>query len=209
MAEELQVISPDMLIENPGMPARALQQQGEKNIYAEHVENMNVTLQVAPQVLKQDGQSMPATFDRTHYNLFVTFDLDFVNGFDSFTMDTDRSLKEYMSDELRKEFSTLSDEAIERIKRFPCIFANENTEYGRADEDQMLGFGYIRQIKVRREKIKIYPAIMYLFPQQRLNEALFELDISGSSSFNEFNRTHWCIKKVDLIAELRELGFQI
>ena len=37
--------------------------------------------------------------------------------------------------------------------------------------------------------------------QQRLNEALFDLDIHGTTSFNEFNRTHWCIKKVDLIAE--------
>ena len=28
-------------------------------------------------------------------------------------------------------------------------------------------------------------------------------------AFNEFNRTHWSIKKVDLISELQELGFQI
>lgn len=209
MSEELQVIPPAVLSADQGTPVRALQQQGEKNIYAEHVDNMNVTVQIAPQVLPQNKQSRTITFDQTHYNLFVTFDLDFVRGIESFTMDADRSLTEYMSDELKKEFSTLSDEAVDRIKRFPCIFANENTAYGHTDEDQMLGFGYIRQIKVRRDKIRIYPAIMYLLPQQSLNEALFELDIIGTDSFNEFNRTHWCIKKVDLIEELRELGFQI
>lgn len=55
----------------------------------------------------------------------------------------------------------------------------------------------------------IYPDIRCYLPQQRLNEALFELDISGTDSFNEFNRMHWSIKKIDLIAELQELGFNL
>ena len=114
-----------------------------------------------------------------------------------------------MDDNLKEEFSTLSDEAVEKIKTFPTLFANENTSYGHTDEDQTLGFGYIRQIKVRKAGIKIYPHILYLLPQQRLNEALMELDLWGDNAFNEFNRTHWSIKKVDLISELQELGFQI
>ena len=114
-----------------------------------------------------------------------------------------------MDDNLREEFSTLSDEAVEKIKTFPTLFANENTAYGHTDEDQTLAFGYIRQIKVRKAGIKIYPHFLYLIPQQRLNEALMDLDLWGDNAFNEFNRTHWSIKKVDLISELQELGFQI
>mgnify|MGYP000445987754 CR=1 FL=1 len=77
------------------------------------------------------------------------------------------------------------------------------------DEEQILAFGFVKQIKVRRNGVMIYPEIRCYLPQQRLNEALFELDITGTDSFNEFNRMHWSIKKIDLIAELQELGFNL
>lgn len=172
---------------------------------------MNITIQtatVAPQLLAQKPQLTAMALSRTHYNLFVTYGADFSQSA-PFTVETARALTEYMDDDLKAEFATLSPDIIERIKSFPCIFANENAGYGHTDEDQTLGYGYIRQIKVRRDGIKIYPQIVYLLSQQRLNEALFELDIRGSSSFNEFNRMHWSIKRIDLIAELQELGFQI
>lgn len=80
-------------------------------------------------------------------------------------MDSKRTLTECMDNALKAEFSTLSDETIEKIKTFPTLFANENSAYGHTDESQTLGFGYIRQIKVRRAGIKIYPHILYLLPQ--------------------------------------------
>ena len=76
-------------------------------------------------------------------------------------------------------------------------------------DQQILAFGFVKQIKVRRNGVMIYPEIRCYLPQQRLNEALFELDITGTDSFNEFNRMHWSIKKIDLIAELQELGFNL
>lgn len=46
-------------------------------------------------------------------------------------------------------------------------------------------------------------------PQQRLNECLEELGLVGDNRFNELNRTHWSIKRCDLIQELLEAGVQI
>lgn len=211
MPNELQPTTPSAIDISSGTPVSSVQQTGEKNVYANRVDTMNITIQtaaVAPQLLTQKPQQPAMTVDRTHYNLFVTYEIDFSKS-SPFTVDASRALTEYMDDDLKAEYATLSPEIIERIKSFPCIFANENLDYGHTDEDQTLGFGYIRQIKIRRDGIKIYPQILYLLPQQRLNEALFDLDIRGSSSFNEFNRMHWSIKKIDLIAELQELGFRI
>lgn len=211
MSNELQSTTPSALDISTGTPVSSVQQTGEKNVYANRVDTMNITIQtatVAPQLLTQKPQPTAMTVSRTHYNLFVTYGADFTQS-TPFTVEAARALTEYMDDDLKAEFATLSPDIIERVKSFPCIFANENADYGHTDEDQTLGYGYIQQIKVRRDGIKIYPQILYLLPQQRLIEALFELDIRGSSSFNEFNRMHWSIKKIDLIAELQELGFQI
>ncbi len=211
MPNELQSTTPSALDISTGTPVSSVQQTGEKNVYANRVDTMNITIQnaaVVPQLLTQKPQPTAITMSRTHYNLFVTYGADFTQS-TPFTVEAARALTEYMDDDLKAEFATLSPDVIERIKSFPCIFANENAGYGHTDEEQTLGYGYIRQMKIRRDGIKIYPQIIYLLPQQRLNEALFDLDIRGSSSFNEFNRMHWSIKKIDLIAELQELGFQI
>lgn len=193
----------------------SLNASGEGGIQAGNIENVNVNIQnvsvapplITPQPKKQ--QQMVAA-DRSHYNLFVTYGVDWRNpDAASFKVDADRVLNGYMEDSVKAEFSTLSDEAIARIKLFPSIFANENNAFGHTDEEQILAFGFVKQIKVRRNGVMIYPDIRCYLPQQRLNEALFELDISGTDSFNEFNRMHWSIKRIDLIAELQELGFNL
>ena len=142
-----------------------------------------------------------------YYNLIVTGEIEFEN-IQPITMPIDRVLTEYM-DELKSEFLPLSPRVQERVLTFPTIFANENMYYGRANENQVFGLGYIHRIKVRHDAVRIYPQIICCLPQQKLNEACFELDMGGNSSFNELNRTHWSIKKIDLLAELRELGLQV
>lgn len=193
----------------------SLTASSEAGIQAGTIENVNVNIQnvsVAPPLITPQPKIQPqmVAADRTHYNLFVTFGVDWRNpDAATFKVDADRVLTGYMEDSVKAEFSTLSDEAIARIKLFPSIFANENNAYGHTDEEQILAFGFVKQIKVRRNGVMIYPDIRCYLPQQRLNEALFELDISGTNSFNEFNRMHWSIKKIDLIAELQELGFNL
>lgn len=209
MSNDIQPNQPVTLSLHPD--TQTIQQTGEKNVFANHVDNLNVTLQTLntpPQLVIQAPKLATLSLNNEYYNLIVRDEIDLYNT-QPFTLSIDRSLKEYMGDELVKEFPISSSETQKRVLTFPSIFANENVSYGHTNEKQLLGLGYIRQLKVRYEAVKIYPHIIYLLPQQRLNESLFDLDIQGNSFFNEFNRTHWCIKKVDLIAELRELGFQL
>jgi hypothetical protein len=46
-------------------------------------------------------------------------------------------------------------------------------------------------------------------PQQRLNEMASSLAILTAYGTNEFNRTHWTIKPVNLVEELRRAGLTL
>lgn len=209
MPNELLPNNPSAINIVPNTAVQTVQQTGEKNVYANHVDQLNLTVQninTVPPLIVQAQNRQIAIPNCEYYHLIVSNGLDIPN-LQPFTIDTKRSLTEYMEDDVKVMFSTLTDEIQKQVLNFPAVFANENTSgYDHTDEDQLLGLGYIRQIKIRRDKIKIYPQILCLLPQQRFNEACFDLDIQSGY---ELHREHWSIKKVDLIAELRELGFQL
>lgn len=210
MPDELKPFTPPILETISDVPPQSVQQTGEKNVFASRIDNMNITVQPPGPMLLQPctNTAIPVNADTTHYNLLVSNAIDIQNG-TPFILRLDRALTYRMGNGVDPGFAKLDESAVARIKRFPSIFANENSICGHAGEEQVLGLGFIKQVKARHNGVKIYPDIRYLLPQQRLNEALFELDIQGSDSLNEFDNTHWCIKKIDLIAELRELGFNI
>ena len=123
-----------------------------------------------------------------------------------FIFDPSRALTEGMKDSLKNQFSTLEPAAIRTLYTFPTLFATENLEYGHTDEEHKIAFGFIKQIKILSGGIKIYPNILFRFPQQLCNENVQDLGFYGDHRGNELNRTHWTIKQLDLIAELREMG---
>ena len=73
----------------------------------------------------------------------------------------------------------------------------------------MAHYGIITDIKVQDNGIKVYYQLLNEIPQQRLNEILFELGILGNSNFNEFNRMHWAIKRINMIDTLAENGIRV
>ena len=211
MANELQTVLPPLL--NTYVPdVQRKVAVGINNLVAnnkiDHL-HLNIPLSdVPPPLLTLGAQGI--NFNRDYYNLFVWgADLE-IEHLAPFKVDSDRALTEFMDSNIKEMFSTLEDAStVQKVLSFPCLFANENRRSGRADADQTVGFGYIKQIKVRRNGVMIYPHVIYRLPQQRINEALFELDLHGNSSYNEFNRSHWSIKKIDLIAELIDMGFPL
>lgn len=213
MANELQKITSQPVGFPTDMPQEAVFLQGEKPVYAKHIDQMNVTIQMAastPKLLNSKVPSDSIDFDRRYYNIFVVGDDFDIKTDNPFKVRCDRVLREYINEEIKPIFLPLSDDSkIEQIKRLPCLFANENRYDGHTTEDQVMSFGYVRDIQPRRDGIKVYPHVMYLLKQQRMNEHLFDLDLWGSNKSNEFNRMHWSIKKVDLIAELHEMGYQL
>lgn len=140
------------------------------------------------------------------YHLFVQGIERFEKGY--FYVAKDRVF-EYTNDELRKKYASLTPKTIEELKHYPAIFANENHEYGRTDDLQDAYFGFVTDIKVQDNGIKIYYSFYKRIQQQLLNENSFEFGIWEPKSFNELNRMHWALKQINVIEALQEIGINL
>jgi hypothetical protein len=135
------------------------------------------------------------------YHLFVSGDDNAWLGEPWAMPDLTRCLREYTQPDLRDRYGSLEPDAINALRRFPCIFAYEGV---RKDPH----FGVIRQVTKRsggvRVEYDIIPLDQFLTARQ-LADAAFDLDIGNW----ELNRTHWALKDVDLAKELEAKGIEL
>ncbi|MBP9999979.1 MAG: hypothetical protein KBT01_00365 [Clostridiales bacterium] len=150
----------------------------------------------------------PVELSHEYYNLFVTENESFKDDA-PFLISHEHLLQREMDPDLIRRFSTLSEEALEEICSFPCIFTCKKEHYGQADPDIPIHFGYIRKIKNLRSGVKIYPGYIR-FPsvisQLSLHNSLAEFDLWGDASINELDHVHWSIKRLNLMERLLELN---
>lgn len=104
-------------------------------------------------------------------------------------MESDRCLTEYILPELKNKYSDLSIEAVEEIKKIPCLFAYEKFH----KFDAYIGF--IKNIDSYQKGIKIdYELTGQVIAFDNLMQLTDLLDMDTW----EWNRTHWTIKKTSL-----------
>ena len=127
----------------------------------------------------------------------------------TFIVPKDRALTESTSDEMKALCAALTPEAIAIVKTFPALFCSENHHFTKTDPDHMAYYGYVTDIKVQDNGIKIYFTKLNAFPQQVLIDIAAELCIGGARAFNELSRTHWAIKRVNLVEELEKAGCRV
>ena len=145
-----------------------------------------------------------------YYNLIVIPQHERLQlGLGIISINKNRTFTESIDPILKNEFFCLSKESLEKIKTFPAIFATENKYQGYTDEAHMAYYGLITNIHLKSETIEISYIIYNVIPQQKLNEMVDELDIKKANEHNEFNRTHWTIKRKNIISALRKAGFKI
>jgi len=185
-------------------------QTGDKNTQIAHANSVNQVINVfVPGIAQQPGGTMNAcvSLNLDCYNLFVIGAEDFQGG--HFIVPKDRALTESMADETKKQFSALNADAIAQIRTFPSLFASENHQYGKTDDTHMSYFGLVTDVRIQDNGIKVYFYKLSAIPQQKLNQIAFELALGKAAFFNELNRTHWAIKRVNLIEELRTAGISV
>jgi len=135
------------------------------------------------------------------YNLFVSADENSWDG-TPFQMGLSRCISEYTDREIVNKYQDLTEEIIQEIKRFPCLFAYESTC------EKSPKFGLIRNVIKRKNLVSIEYDIIELetfLTYQDLDELSFRLDITGW----ELNRTHWAIKNINLSEELYVKGITL
>lgn len=207
MAKDLQILS----AANPPESAAVFHQTGDKNTQIAYANNVNTIINVIVTVQRPTGDVINTRFAlcTEYYNLFVIAGETFADG--HFTVPKDRALtsSEGIVAEITAQFAALTPEAISAIKTFPSLFTSENHQYGYTDADHLAFLGVVTDIRIQENGIKIYFQKFCSIPQQRINEIMFNLAIKGKPSYNELNRTHWAIKRVNLIEELRSAGISL
>lgn len=189
-------------------------QKAQKIYNVDHVENMttenisnNYVVTNNPDISLPTDQSGS---NREYYHLFVLREYSLItNGPGTFSINKNRSLTENVATDIRDTVFSLSEEALELMKTFPAIIATENNGQGTTDATHIACYGVITNIKVKKDIVEVSYWGYNPLSQINLIKNSDDLDIKKASEYNEFNRTHWTIKKVDLVNVLRTAGFRI
>jgi serine/threonine protein kinase len=150
-------------------------------------------------VLREEATPYVDFHNREYFNLFVFGDESTYAGTKFIFPNEERHnrvLNEYIADAVREKFGDLSDSAIQQIKTFPCLFLNESN--GEAEQEAY--YGFITELAVRDNGINVYFQKAAVIRQRDLRAIADNLAIKEF----EFTRTHWTIKRIDLIEELSE-----
>lgn len=211
MTNEIQMAK-DML---PKEASKAtVQQISNEGMQIGHAENVNAnTTVIIASGNQRDSKAISNAslngMNKDYYNLFIIGNEEYDGEY--FVVPSERVLSSGTTDETKSKFYPLTSETIETIKSMPSIFASENHEYGKTDSNHFAIYGLVTDIKVVSAGLRIYFKELgpVKVPQQLLNEKISQLDIYGTTHLNELNRTHWAIKNIDLIQELKNEGINL
>lgn len=150
-----------------------------------------------------------------YYSLFVINGESYSNPY--FTVDTSRALtvKYGTTQHIHERLAEFDDTAIAELKSYPAVFATENYRYSPPlvpTGEQYAFFGFVTDVKpLQNGKIKVFfqRIPMCNIPQNLLNQMLTELDIQGNNKINELDKTHWSVKNVNLIEEMKLKGISL
>ena len=201
----------DLSAPQPSQPpvGATFNQHGANGVQIAHANTVNAPIIVVP-------PTQTRTVARSHagglqqlstdaYHLFVTYQEEGIeNGV--LHMEPERAHTEYTNPELKARFASLDATAIKTLKTYPAVFTTESRDYGHTDEDHMACWGLVTDIQVQDGGIRIAFQKICDFPLQRLNENTQAFGLSSRSRFNELNRTHWALKRVNLLQAFIDVG---
>ena len=188
-------------------------QEGSGNTQIGHVEHfdttVNQTVVILPGVTATNGivLGQGVTFNYDCFNLFVLGDEKYDQS--TFIVPKNRALTESTSEEIKSQCAALTPEAIAIVKSFPALFCSENHNFTKTDPDHTAYYGYVADVKLQDNGIKIYFMKLNEIKQQVLIDLADDLCIGGARYYNELSRTHWSIKRINLIEVLEQHGYKV
>lgn len=209
-------MSNELSVKQNNLPsAPATQQTGKNNVYVDNQPGatVNFTYNISyPQTSADSTAEMMIaiqSFSTEYYQLIVTCDEDvFKDGVVSVI--ANRALTKYnVPPEIFERCSTLTDEGIAELKRFPAIICQENTEMkGTTSPNQYCMLCYIQKVMVVGKNIKI--AFKPIAPIQQIklcdkrNAMFFGLNMD--CAITDLNHSAWSVRKVNVFEAFREAG---
>ncbi len=148
----------------------------------------------------------PPKMDMDYYNLFVLPPEAFING--GFRILKIDALQDTDGNVARR-LTMLGEHELSLIRSYPTIVAMPNVQCGMATPGCTVNYGFITSIQVCDTSILFGFMKLQDIPQSLLIDNATIFGIGRASAYNEFDRTHWAVKKVNVVEELRKLGTQV
>lgn len=95
------------------------------------------------------------------------------------------------------------------VRSFPTVVATQNTKYGITDATHLAAYGFINSIQMKDNTIQFGFTKLQDIPQCLLIEEATTLGIGRASAYNEFDRPHWAVKRINIVEALRGRGVQL
>ena len=217
MRDDTQIEKTGSNLPQPALPQQPIQanlnQYGNEGTQIAYVQNYDGTFHQTVVILQGGTASetplvaQGLTFNYDCFNFFVIGTEQYTEP--SFIVPKNRALTESTSQEIKDQCAALTPEAISIIKTFPALFCSENHHFSTTDPDHLAYYGYVKDIKIQDNGIKIYYQILNQLPQQALIDLSEDLCIGGARAFTELCRTHWAIKRINLVEVLEKAGYRV
>lgn len=216
MSDDTQIAKTGNNLPQPAQPQQPIQailnQYGNDSTqiaYVQHYDATNQTVLIMQGVQPAGGTvvGQGVTFNYDCFNFFVLGTEQYDGS--TFMVPKNRALTESTSDEMKAQCAALTPEAIEIVKTFSALFCSENHNFTKTDPDHMAYYGYVTDIKIQDNGIKIYFTKLNALPQQVLIDLAAELCIGGTKAYSELSRTHWAIKRINLVEILEKAGYRV
>lgn len=175
-------------------------QNGNHNVQIGNVQHMYLNSD------EENLCSVGTEIDYNYYNLFVTDDSNFrpnsKKSCGTIFIPIRKMLKiEYTDINISKQFIPLVPKSRIAVKKFPSVFAAENKlidGYNEIDPEQSVYIGYIKDIDIKSDTLKISFDAPLVLQQTSLVNLSDKLCLVKKMRFSELEDSHWAIKKVNL-----------
>lgn len=175
-------------------------QNGNHNVQIGNVQHMYLNSD------EENLCSVGTEIDYNYYNLFVTDDSDFrpnsKKSYGTIFIPIRKMLRiEYTDINISKQFIPLVPKSRIAVKKFPSVFAAENKlidGYNEIDPEQSVYIGYIKDIDIKSDTLKISFDAPLVLQQTSLVNLSDKLCLVKKMRFSELEDSHWAIKKVNL-----------
>ena len=175
-------------------------QNGNHNVQIGNVQHMYLNSD------EENLCSVGTEIDYNYYNLFVTDDSNFrpnsKKSYGTIFIPIRKMLRiEYTDINISKQFIPLVPKSRIAVKKFPSVFAAENKlidGYNEIDPEQSVYIGYIKDIDIKSDTLKISFDAPLVLQQTSLVNLSDKLCLVKKMRFSELEDSHWAIKKVNL-----------
>jgi len=149
---------------------------------------------------------LPPKMNTAFYNLFVVSN-EAISQTGFYILKKD-ALQD-TDDDVVTHLIEFGESEIAAVRSFPTVVATQNHRCGATDATHQAAYGFINSIQMKDNTIQFGFTKLQDVPQCLLIEEAATLGIGRASAYNEFDRPHWAVKRINIVEALRNRGVQL